>query len=688
VWIDAKDATPIARKSTIHYITGQVMFDVPDRYPSGTRSARPALFANVSVDGTNVTATVDGMVTWSGAGSATVRPRGPFVSVTGTATTTMQLTSGGAATWTQATSETGDAQLSAFIHAGIAKNFAKTRLNPSLPWLAQTLSVSVNESGSCNAFSTGDDIHFLRRSSNCENTARLADVVYHEFGHSLHANSIIEGVGSWDGALSEGLGDILSMLLTHDSGMGRGFFNSNPAAPMRELNPPNKEKKWGVDTTGEVHDDGEIIGGTFWDLLVAMEASLGQQAGYDKTVDMFYSIMQRASDIPTSYAEALLGDDDDGDLANGTPNKCTIHAAYALHNLASGAPPMGTVDRPTRNGFNISVKAQSGGTMSACPGPMITAGEIAWRARGGTDATVAMTLSNDEYVGAIPSQPNGSVVEYKITLTLSNGTKVLYPNNAADPYYTMYVGPVTPIWCADFEAGVGDWSTSMDWEAGPALGLGGDPKMAAGGANVFGVDLSKDGAYAANSMSFAESPEIDLGGKTGARLQLQRWLGVEDGFYDDARLLVNGTEVWKNFASATAPQQQGVNHTDREWRFVDHDLAQFEASGKVKLRFELAADEGLQMGGWTLDDVCVVVPHLGPGDPNCGNGAMDANESCDDGNVVDGDGCSATCETETPGGEDPNGTDDAGCCSTSDGRPVGALALALLVLGLVLRRRR
>jgi cysteine-rich repeat protein len=30
----------------------------------------------------------------------------------------------------------------------------------------------------------------------------------------------------------------------------------------------------------------------------------------------------------------------------------------------------------------------------------------------------------------------------------------------------------------------------------------------------------------------------------------------------------------------------------------------------------------------------------------CGDGVLDAGESCDDGNTVGGDGCSATCETE------------------------------------------
>jgi cysteine-rich repeat protein len=337
-------------------------------------------------------------------------------------------------------------------------------------------------------------------------------------------------------------------------------------------------------------------------------------------------------------------------------------------------------------GFNISVKAQSGDTMSACPGPTITGGEIAWRLRGGTEAKVAMTMVNDTFAGAIPSQPNGSVVQYKVSLTLSNGQKVTYPNNAADPYYEMYVGPVTPIWCAGFESGAGDWMMSSDWEAGAALGLGGDPKQAATGANVLGMDLSQDGAYVASGMSYAESPEIDLQGKTGVRLQLQRWLGVEDGFFDKAKLSVNGTELWKNFASSADPQSAGVHHLDREWRFADFDLAAHEASGKVKLRFELASDEGLQFGGWTLDDVCLVVPAQGPGDPNCGNGAVDDGEGCDDGNITDGDGCSAICETET-GGEQEEGSDDAGCCSVGD-RKEGAIALTILTLGALLRRRR
>ena len=35
-----------------------------------------------------------------------------------------------------------------------------------------------------------------------------------------------------------------------------------------------------------------------------------------------------------------------------------------------------------------------------------------------------------------------------------------------------------------------------------------------------------------------------------------------------------------------------------------------------------------------------------PADPVCGNGSLEAGEQCDDGNTLDGDGCSSSCRTE------------------------------------------
>ena len=67
--------------------------------------------------------------------------------------------------------------------------------------------------------------------------------------------------------------DVLASSITNDHGMGRGFFFSN--SPLRDLDPPDREKKWPDDASGEPHDDGEIIGGTMWDLRKELESRLG-----------------------------------------------------------------------------------------------------------------------------------------------------------------------------------------------------------------------------------------------------------------------------------------------------------------------------------------------------------------------------------------------------------------------------
>jgi hypothetical protein len=661
VWLDAADGAPIARKSTIHFSTGKVLFDAADRYPSGPRGGKPAAFATHTVDGVAVTSTADGSITWAGTAAASVALTlaGPYVSISNKAgtrlTETKSLAPGATLTWSRATEEANDAQISAFIFANQAKAFAKANVNPELAWLNDTLTVVVNENQTCNAYSTGDDIHFYKKGTQCENTGRIADVVFHEFGHSLHAHSIIDGVGAFDSALSEGMSDMYAALITRDHGMGRGFFFTS--SPLRDL---DNGKRWPDNTTGEPHDDGEIIGGAMWHLGQGLEAKLGATAGYQKTIEMYYGVLQRASDIPTAYAAALVVDDNDGDLTNGTPNQCVINAAFGQHGLADPSLTLG-IGAPQREGNHVSIDVKPSAAAAACPGAAtVAAAKIEWRPRGGQIVQVPLSLSGTTYAGDIPAQPDGTVVQYKVTLTLSDNSTVSYPKNDADPFYEMYVGPVAPIWCSDFEQGATDWTHGSsvanrdEWQDGEPMGLGGDPKTAHGGTKVFGIDLRNDGVYRSKATHFAESPEIDLAGETQVRLQYYRWLGVEDGVYDQAKIYVNGTEAWKNYRSASM-NTQGVSHIDREWRFQDVDLSAAAATGKVKLKFEITADEGFELGGWTLDDVCIV--------------AMHAPDTCT------GDDC------------EPPSDDGGGCCSVGGG-PEGALGLSLLTLGLVLRRRR
>ncbi len=314
-------------------------------------------------------------------------------------------------------------------------------------------------------------------------------------------------------------------------------------------------------------------------------------------------------------------------------------------------------------------------------GASVTKAAIEWKKRDGQPNTVELVAAGNDYSGVIPTQPNGTIVQYKVTITLSDGSSISYPNNAADPFYEFYVGDVEKLRCFDFESGAADWTHGAtpanrdEWQVGPPQGLGGDPKNAYAGTSVFGIDLQGDGMYRQSAMLWAESPDIDLQGHTNVRLQYYRWLGVEDGFFDNANILVNGTKVWSNFASPMETMN-GVDFVDKEWRFQDVDLSTQSSTGKVKLRFELASDQGLNYGGWTMDEVCVVAAAPAP---TCGNGTLDDGESCDDGNIDNGDGCQATCTLP--------GEDDTGCCSVG-ATPGGAALLSLFTVGMLIRRRR
>ncbi len=696
VWVDATTGAPIARQSRLAFATGTVNFNVPVRRPNSTRMDYPAPFATHTIDGTPVTSTATGGVTWSGAaaGSVALTAVGPqirVVNTTGTIASTMALAPGGTIVWNQSAVEAGDSQLTSFIHAGIVRNFALSKLNPTNAWLLAQIEVDVNvapnqQTGSCNAFWDGEKLNLFPSSPNqCQATGRLADVIYHEFGHGLHQNSFFGSPDAIDGALGEGMADTLSTLITRDSDVGLGFLNDGQ--PLRQMNPPGVEKKWPDDIQQDIHATGEIIGEALWDTQAALIAKLGEAAGYQKSLEIYYGALQRASDIPSTYAEALLADDDDGDLANGTPNQCEINAQFAKHGLYSAGLVFES-SKPTRDGFKISLTPPGS---SSCGGPTVASAAVEWKPRGGTAATVAMT-GTGALTGVIPTQPDGSVVQYRVVITLSDGSSVSLPNNPADKFYEFYVGPVDELYCASFETGLESWThggAGDEWQAGAPMGLGGDPVAAYDGSNVLGMDLSTDGIYSDGRTTFAESPAIDLQGRAGVRLQYWRWLGVEDGVFDMATTKVNGQQVWSNFASPVAPQSGDleINHLDREWRFQDVDLAGQAAAGSVKVRFELTADQGLGFAGWNVDKVCVVAAKGAA--LTCGNGAVDAGETCDDGNRVDGDGCSVNCALEDTGSGGGGGTDDtSGCCSANPGAASGSL-LGVLTLGLVgLRRRR
>ena len=109
-----------------------------------------------------------------------------------------------------------------------------------------------------------------------------------------------------------------------------------------------------------------------------------------------------------------------------------------------------------------------------------------------------------------------------------------------------------------------------------------------------------------------------------------------------------------------------LDHVDREWRFVDFDITE-HANEPMSIAWTLASDPFRELGGWNLDEICVVGLAKRA---ICGDGVVDPGETCD------GDpDCAKPCERE-----------ESGCCAASTSTPWGSLVLAQFVMIFVFRR--
>lgn len=707
VYVDASSGAPVARESLLHW--AGLRAGVWTRSPIDERTTLPLAHLKVLVDGEEDATTALGELEIPGLNTPTefelhgIYGR-VFDSQGPTLTAEPLLSPSSVFTWDFPDDPALDAQLNAYVHTQIVKDYVLGVDPEFAPPLSQT-QITVNISDVCNAFADGNTLNFFLADPACQNSALIADVVYHEYGHVAHVLGLIPGVGLFDGALSEGVSDYLSATIVDDSAVGRGFFYDE--TPIRELDPPNYEWRWPEDT-GEVHDEGRIIGGALWDLRKAMIAKHGYAEGVARTDHIWLASIQRAVDIPSVYLEALIANDDDGNLQNGTPDVCEINEAFAIHGLYD--PPTSTVSLESEELADGSVELLLDlGAPFTCA-DVDPSAELRWRPRpapgtaGPAPESVTMEAIEPNLLRAvIPSQPEFSVLNYQVELDWGNGTVASYPDNPADPWYERFVGEVEEIYCTSFEGDPKEegWVLEPSWDHGAPQGVGGDPDAAYEGSQVVGVALDLPGTYPTWNQDALRSPVFDVAGHEVVRLQYRRWLNVEDGYWDQASILANGEPAWQNRASESE-MFADIHHLDNEWRFHDVELTDFvDEAGELQLRFSTVTDGGLEFGGWTIDELCIVGhgdAGPGTGSTRCGDGVVQTYEQCDDGNLANGDGCSSGClfeEADEPlpipdpsedGAWSPEGR-GCGCASEPDA-PGGAAFGALILLALCGLRRR
>ena len=521
--------------------------------------------------------------------------------------------------WTQA--DATQAEIDSFVFINQVRDWGET-VSPDLLIVTGRIDSYVNiTSGSCNAYYDGD-VNFYAEDGSCNNTGSIADVNYHEWGHGFHYSSLASYWKGFDGSLSEGAGDTVSMFQTGDHVMSPYFYKGGSG--IRDMDNTRTYPDDFQNNEAAVHSNGLIFGGAMWDLWHILMDAEGVEQGTDSAEAIFAGLLRGGPDVPNAFDEALVADDDNGDLADGTPHECEIIEAFGQHGLGPlGNGTLMIVDHePLTAQTPLADHAIDIGLWSAAPacfdGDPVEA-TIHYRVNGNAWQEADLQLATNGGEGLIPAGQMGDFIEYYITVDDASGAEFKAPEGANINPFSFFVGDVIEVVCFDFEDDDGGFTHQLldgdeqegadDWQWGRPRGLGGDPESAASGKKIWGNDLGSgeyNGEYQNEKKNRLQSPVIDTLHYTDTFLDYQRWLHVEDGLFDQARIQADGKVVWANHGT---DESNGIEH-HKEDRWVPHavDLQGHGDDGALQVSWTITSDGGLTFGGWNIDDVCVYAP--------------------------------------------------------------------------------
>jgi Zn-dependent metalloprotease len=451
-------------------------------------------------------------------------------------------------------------------------------------------------SGNCNAFYNGSSVNFFAPGNGCNSTANVADVVYHEYGHGINGTYYSANGGSFNnGGMNEGYADVWAIGLTENPVLGIGFFTSNTGFVRRyDVN----KKVYPADLVGEVHADGEIIAGAWWDY--------GQEINnVQSMMGLFKSTYPALLTAPNGqegklYADILLEavteDDTDNNLTNGTPNFCSIIKAFGQHGIELYGSLNITSSSVTTTPASTLIAANITNTNL---GPKIVKAFHSSNLTPGVYTQVTPTFANGQLSFSItPALPAGSIVKYYMTTqdTCSSSSLSNYFPLAANPSSTYPNLPFMDmigynlIEADNFDNSFNDWdffgpndnATTGIWDIDFPIGSFADPTGQTGmvqtnndhtTASIFNGKCAIT-ANALNATLGIGDSDVD-GGKTTLTSKFYDLTGLTDPTFSYWRWYTNDqgatpkTDFWKVQISNDFVTWIDVENTltpDHSWR--------------------------------------------------------------------------------------------------------------------------
>ncbi len=636
-YVDATNGSILYRKDEVkETFDVTVKGNVYKQNPTVASSLEPLTDLAVVLGGSTGYTDANGMYTDNGIAlpaNATVQLQGKWSKVTtnGAAATLPQftdtVTANGSTYEYPVTSPSSERHVNAYYHVTRVHDFMKQYL-PAFTGMDFTLPTNVDVTGgTCNAYYApyNSTINFYAAGGGCNSFALNGDIIYHEYGHGISDKfyTAQSGVTMQNGAMNEANSEIWALSITRDPVLGRGSIQGGAIIRRYDINP----KVYPQDIHGEVHDDAEILAGAWWDVSVNMNS-------VDSMTKLFSETYYDLPDGPDGtegavyrsiLVAALLNDDTDNDLTNGTPNFTAITTAFARHGIylldvsAFGHTELGN----SAQGAVIPVSATLSVNLPAYLGGL----KLIYRNRTvNTWDTVAMTAgTGGAYTAAIPAQTSGGIIDYCFaTYDISGNIVSWYPQGyypqvsslLSNIPYQFGVG-LKKVTGTDFETEQADWSitnttdnaTSGKWLR--AVPVGSYLTSAAGSiecqtnndhtlANGTGQCLvTGNAASTSSAIGSADvdagattvlSPEYDLTGYTYPVIEYYRWFSNDMGNNP-------GNDPWQVYLSTNGGGSwRAVDRTytsDASWRRRIFGIKEYVTpTARMKFRF-IASDSTL-----------------------------------------------------------------------------------------------
>ena len=375
------------------------------------------------------------------------------------------------------TDESDRAEVNAYVQANMVRDLLLTH-NPSFPTLGTQLSwpINVQVSGTCNAFYDGSSINFYPAGGGCNNTA-FGPIVHHEYGHHIVATA-----GSGQGAYGEGFGDVMGVLVVDESRLAVGFQTC--ATGLRDANNTVQYSATGCSSAGSaIHACGTLLSGCVWSLrnnLLALYPSTYRSILSNLCCDSV--LLHSGTSITNSITiDFLTLDDNDGNIANGTPNYSPINMAFTAHGLAGPALQLIGFDFPAGR---PALASPAGGTqfpvnvVGISSVPLSGSGKIFYRVgTSGAFTQGSMTEgAANSYTATLPASACGSTLQYYFSASTPGGALAYSPATAPTALYSALSATGTATTFNDTVETALAWTTTTAGDtATTGIWVRGDP---------------------------------------------------------------------------------------------------------------------------------------------------------------------------------------------------------------------